>query len=62
MNDIGWRNNYFKSAEVYLLRHGCGASIYTQFYDQRDKIFKIIPYPCTISFVVTKGVELLKEK
>ena len=35
MHDIGQKTNYFKYAEVSMLRHGCGASIYPQFNYQK---------------------------
>ena len=60
MHDIGWKYNSFKLAKVSMLRHGCGASIYTQFYDQRDRWFKMIPRPYTSSFVGTQWYELSK--
>ena len=29
----GWKAQYFKSADVSMLGHGCGVSQYPQFYD-----------------------------
>ena len=43
MHEIGWKDNHFKSYEVFMIRYGCGAYIYTQFYDQINRIFKMIP-------------------
>ena len=33
MHSIGWKAQYFKSAGVSILGHGCGVSQYPQFYD-----------------------------
>ena len=33
MHKIGWKAQYFKSAGVSVLRHGCGVSQYPKFYD-----------------------------
>ena len=43
-----------------MLVHGCGVSIYPQFYDQIDRIFKIIPFPYVSSYIGEKGGESLK--
>ena len=33
MHKNGWKAQYFKSADVSILVHGCGVSQYPQFYD-----------------------------
>ena len=32
MHKIGWKAQYFKSADVSMLGHGCGVSQYPYFY------------------------------
>ena len=34
MHKFGWKAQYFKSAYVSMLGHGCGVSHYPQFYDK----------------------------
>ena len=38
MYKLGWKANYFKSADVSMLVHGCGVSQYHQFYDRTKNI------------------------
>ena len=33
IHKFGWKAQYFKSADVSMLGHGCGVSQYPQFYD-----------------------------
>ena len=33
MHKLGWKAQYFKSADVSMLGHDCGVSQYPQFYD-----------------------------
>ena len=33
MHKHGWKAQFFKSADVLMLGHGCCVSLYTQFYD-----------------------------
>ena len=33
MHKLGWKAQYFKSADVSMLGHSCGVSSYPQFYD-----------------------------
>ena len=37
MQNIGWNKQFFKSADVLMLGHGCGVSQYPQFYDKIKK-------------------------
>ena len=32
MHKLGWKAQFFKSADVLMLGHGCGVSQYHQFY------------------------------
>ena len=34
LHDYGCKNCYFTSADVAMISHGCGVSMYPQFYDQ----------------------------
>ena len=34
MHKLGWKVQFFKSADVMLLGHGCGVSQYPQFYNR----------------------------
>ena len=38
MHKLGWKAQFFNSADVSMLGHGCGVSQYPQFYD-RIKIY-----------------------
>ena len=33
MQKLGWKSQFFKSADVSILGHGCGVSKYPQFYE-----------------------------
>ena len=37
IHKLGWKAQYFKSADVSILGHGCGVSQYPQFYDNKRK-------------------------
>ena len=41
MHNIGWKVNYFKSADVSMLVHGCSVSQYTQFYEKIKYIYQL---------------------
>ena len=45
MHKLGWKENYFKSADVSMLCHGCGVSQYPQFYDRTKNIYQVLPRP-----------------
>ena len=49
MNKLGWKAQYFKSAGVSILGHGCGVSQYPQFYDINKKI-QMLPRPYVGSY------------
>ena len=34
MHKLSWKAQFFKSADVLMLGHGCGVSQYPQFYDR----------------------------
>ena len=34
LNDAGWKNSYFASADVSMISYGCVVSQYPQFYDK----------------------------
>ena len=35
IHKLGWKAQYFKSADISMLGHGCGVSQYPQFYDTK---------------------------
>ena len=37
MHNPGWKAQYFNSSYVSMLGHGCGLSLYHQFYDTNLK-------------------------
>ena len=37
MHKLVWEANYFKPSDVSMLVHGCGVSLYPQFYDITKK-------------------------
>ena len=37
MHKLSWKAQYFKSSDVSMLGHGCGVSLYHQFYDTNLK-------------------------
>ena len=57
---IGWKANYFNSADVSMLGHGCGVSKFPQFYDIIKK--QILKCPYVGSYEGEKGNLFLKEK
>ena len=40
MHKLGWKAQFFKSADVLMLGHGCGVPQYPQFYDRIKKYIK----------------------
>ena len=50
MNDIGWKTNYFKSSEVFMLGYVCGSFVYPQFYGQSGRRLKMITYTYSNTF------------
>ena len=55
MHKFGWMAQYFKSADVSMLDHGCGISQYPQFYDINKKKYQMLPRPNVISNSGEKG-------
>ena len=45
MHKLCWKENYFKSADVSMLGHGCVVSQYPQFYDITKNIYQVLPLP-----------------
>ena len=46
MHNIGWKVQFFNSADVSMLVHGCGVSQYPQFYDRIKKISNVTTSIC----------------
>ena len=45
MHKIGWKAQFYKSADVLMLGHGCGVSQYPHFYDIINNIYQMLPRP-----------------
>ena len=48
MHKFCWKAQYFKSADVSMLGHGCGVSQYPHFYDKTKNIYQMLPRPYVI--------------
>ena len=59
MYKIGWKANYFKSADVSMLVHGCGVLKYSQFYERTKNIYQVLPRLYVGSYSVEKGRQFL---
>ena len=55
MHNIGWKAQYFNSADVSMLGHGCGVSQYPQFYDNNNKKIQMLPRPYVGCYFSEKG-------
>ena len=55
MHKLVWKSQFFKSADVSMLVHGCDVSQYPQFYDKNKKIYQILPRPYVGSYSGEKG-------
>ena len=60
MHKFGWKAQYFKSADVSMLVHGCGVSQYPQFYDTKTK-YQMLPRPYVGSYSGEKGHQILQQ-
>ena len=60
MHNLGWKAQFFKSADVSILGHGCGVSQYPLFYDQIKK-YQMLPRPYNGSYPVDNGHQFLIE-
>ena len=61
MHELGWKENYFNSADLSMLFHGCGGSQYPQFYDKTKNIYQILPRPYVGRYSGEKGHQFLQE-
>ena len=59
MHKLSWKAQFFKSADVLMLGHGCGVSQYPQFYD-RIKKYQMLPRPYVGSYSGEKGCQFFK--
>ena len=50
MHKFCWKAQYFKSADVSMLGHGCDVSQYPQFYDTNKNIYQMLPRPYVGSY------------
>ena len=61
MHKLGWKSQFFKSAGVSMLGHGCGVSLYTQFYDRIKYIYQILLHTYMISYIGENGQQYFQE-
>ena len=61
MHKLGWKAQYFKSADVSMLGHSCGVSTYPQFYDMIKNIYQMLPRPYHGSYSGEKGHDFLQQ-
>ena len=59
MHNLGWKAQFFKSAGVFMLGHGCGVSQYPHFYDTFKNIYQMLPRPYVGSYSGEKGHHFL---
>ena len=55
MHKLGWKAEYFKSADFSMLGHGCDDSQYPKFYDTNNKKFQRLPRPYVRRYFSEKG-------
>ena len=60
MHNIGWKVQFFNSADVSMLVHGCGVSQYPQFYDTIKKKHQMLPRPYVGIYIGEKGHQFLQ--
>ena len=61
MQKLGWKSQYFKSADVSMLVHGCGVSQYSQFHNTNIKKFQMLSRSYMGSYSVEKGHQILQQ-
>ena len=44
LNDVGWKNSYFTSADASMLGYGWGMSQYPHFYDKYLDMYQVLPH------------------
>ena len=59
MHELGWKAQYFKSADVSMSVHGCGYSQYPHFYDTIKNIYQMLPRPYVGSYSGGRGHQFL---
>ena len=59
MYKLGWKEQYFNSADNSMLGHGCGVSQYPHFYDTIKSIYQMLPCPYVESYSGEKGHQFL---
>ena len=60
MHKIGYKEQFFKSAGVSMLDHGCCVSQYPQLYDSIKYIYIMLPCPYVGSYMGEKGHQFLQ--
>ena len=59
IHKLGWKAQYFKSADISMLVHSCSVSQYPQFYD-RIKKYQMLQRPYVGSYAGEKDHQFLK--
>ena len=62
LDDTGWENSYFTSADVSLLGYGCGVSQYPQFSVKYLDMYQVLPRPYLRSFDGFPGDKIIKNE
>ena len=60
LHDAGWKHIHFTYADVDMLGHVCGVSVYTQLYNQHSEKFQVLPCPYLGSFQGGNGEKITK--
>ena len=60
MHKLGWKENYFKYADVSMLGHGCRFSKFTRFYEKIQNKYQVLTCPYVGSYETEKGLQFLK--
>ena len=61
--EIAWcwlEKQFFTSADVAMIDHGCGVSQYPQFYDEHLENYQLLPRPYLRIFAGNNGEKMIK--
>ena len=61
IHKLGWKAQFFKSADVSMLGHECVVSQYPQLYDRIKNIYQMLPLPYVGSYSGEKGHQFWQE-
>ena len=60
IHKLEWKAQFLKSADVFMLGHGCGVSQHPQVYDRIKKKYQMLPRPYVGSYSGSKGHQFFK--